>query len=185
MKICIFSFWYYYLILNINHISDKKIDCMCLPSVYMILPVFYIALIICFYCLYVSMFFQKWRNKSVKSNQSYCGIRELGLWVSDVHDNTHNIWWAWSWTYLGCIKILASNVLIRNSHARYISNVQFNTSDIKFNCQLNIKWPPCTRKLLLNDELRVQALWQTCLNCQEDRSWLYGFCLRIIEHSPD
>ena len=28
-------------ILNINHVSDEKIFYMCLPSIYMILPVFY------------------------------------------------------------------------------------------------------------------------------------------------
>ena len=47
-KICIFSFWYYYLILNINHISDENIIYMCLPSIYMILPVFY-----CFYYMFL------------------------------------------------------------------------------------------------------------------------------------
>ena len=43
-RTCNFSFWYYYLILNINPISDEKIIYMCLPGVYTILPVFY-----CFY----------------------------------------------------------------------------------------------------------------------------------------
>ena len=42
-----FDFWYYDLILNINHISDEKIIYMCLPGIYMILPDFY-----CFYYVF-------------------------------------------------------------------------------------------------------------------------------------
>ena len=43
-----FTFWNYYLIFNINHISDEKIIYMCLPSIYMILPDFY-----CFYYVFL------------------------------------------------------------------------------------------------------------------------------------
>ena len=67
-NIRIFSF--FTLLLDIEYQPYKrreKIIYMLLPSAYMILPVF-IAFIICFYCLYVSMLCQKWRNKTEKSN---------------------------------------------------------------------------------------------------------------------
>ena len=44
-------------------------------------------------------------------------IRELEKCAPDVHDNARNIWRAWSRTCIRCIKTLANNVLIRNSHA--------------------------------------------------------------------
>ena len=75
MNLCIFfSFWYYSLILNINHISDeKKIIYMCLPIVYMILPVFY-----CFYymfflfaCIHALSEMTKW-NCEISKPSSTC-----------------------------------------------------------------------------------------------------------------
>ena len=58
----LFNFWYYYLILNINHISDEKIIYMCLPSIYMILPDFY-----CFYYVFIVCMYPCFvRNDEIK-----------------------------------------------------------------------------------------------------------------------
>ena len=68
MNICIFfSFWYYSLILNINHISDEKGSFTCAYLLFIWFYLSFIAFIICFYCLHVSMLCQKWRNETVKS----------------------------------------------------------------------------------------------------------------------
>ena len=66
--ICIL-FFYYYLILNTNPISEEKIIYMCLPSVYTISHVFYSFLfcVFLYVCMYVSMLCQKWRNKTFNS----------------------------------------------------------------------------------------------------------------------
>ena len=73
-----FNFWYYSLILNINHISDeKRIIYMCLPIVYMILPVFY-----CFYymfllfaCIHALSEMTKWNCEISKPSST--GFRDI------------------------------------------------------------------------------------------------------------